>query len=38
MDNTFVTLEDKYWKYDGFLPVEEKGLTIGGFESVFLQI
>ena len=35
MDNTFVTFEDKYWKYGGFLPVEEKGLTIGVFESAF---
>ena len=31
MDNTFVNFEDKYWKYGGFLPLEDKGLTIGGF-------
>ncbi len=35
MENTFVTFEDKYWKCGGLLPVEEKGLTIGGFESAF---
>ena len=35
MDNTFVTFEDQYWIYGGFLPVEDKGLTIGGFESAF---
>ena len=38
MDNTFVTFEDQYWIYGGDLPVEEKGLTIGGYESAFLQI
>ena len=35
MDNTFVTFEDQYWIYGGDLPVEEKGLTIGGYESAF---
>ena len=35
MDNCFVTYEDQYWIYGGSLPVEEKGLTIGGFESAF---
>ena len=35
MDNTFVTFEDNYWKYGVLLPGEEKGLTIGGFESAF---
>ena len=36
MDNTFVTFKDRYWIYGGNLPVEEKGLTIGGYESAFL--
>jgi hypothetical protein len=35
MDNTFVTFEDQYWIYGEDLPVEEKGLTIGGYESAF---
>ena len=35
-DNMFVTFEDQYYIYGEFLPVEEKGLTIGGFESAFL--
>ena len=35
MDNTFVTFEDQYYIYGGFLTVEEKGPTIGGFESAF---
>ena len=33
MDNCFVTYEDQYRIYCGMLPVDEKGLTIGGFES-----
>ena len=33
MANTFITFRDKYWLYGGEVPVEEKGLTIGGFES-----
>ena len=33
MDNTFVTFEDQYWIYGGYLPVEEKGLAICGYES-----
>ena len=36
MDNTIVTFKDRYWIYGGNCPVEEKGLTIGGFESAFL--
>ncbi len=35
IDNCFVTYEDQYWIYGGNFPVEEKGLTIGGFESAF---
>ena len=35
MNNTFVTFSDQYWIYGGLLPVEEKGLTIGGYESAF---
>ncbi len=38
MANTIVTFEDQYWEYGGAVPVEYKGLTIGGFESAFLQI
>ena len=37
MANTLVTFEDQYYIYGGDLPVEGKGLTIGGFESAFLQ-
>ena len=33
MANTLVTFEDQYYIYGGDLPVENKGLTIGGFES-----
>ena len=36
MDNTIITFKDRYWIYGGNCPVEEKGLTIGGFESAFL--
>ena len=35
MNNTFITFGDQYWIYGGFLPVEDKGLTIGGYESAF---
>ena len=35
MDNTYVTFQDQYWIYGGHLLVEEKGLTIGGYESAF---
>ena len=35
MDNTYVAFQDQYWIYGGHLPVEEKGLTIGGYESAF---
>ena len=37
MDNVFVTFEDQYYIYSGFLPVKEKGLAIGKFESVFFD-
>ena len=33
MTNTLITFEDKHYIYGGDLPVEEKVLTIGGFES-----
>ena len=36
MDNSIVTFKDRYRIYGGNCPVEEKGLTIGGFESAFL--
>ena len=35
MNNTFVSFGGQYWLYYEFLPVEEKGLTIGGYESAF---
>ena len=28
MNNSFITFGDQYWIYGGFLPVEDKGLTI----------
>ena len=36
--NTLITFEDQYYKYGGTVEVDYKGLTIGGFESAFLQI
>ena len=33
MTNTFIQFKDQYWLYGGNRPVNEKGLTIGGFES-----
>ena len=35
MANTLITLKNQYYIYGGDLPVEEKGLTIGGFKSAF---
>jgi hypothetical protein len=36
MGNTLITFVDKYYEYGGEADVEEKGLTIGGFESAWL--
>ena len=36
MANTLVTFQGQYWEYGGKCDVEEKGLTIGGFESAWL--
>jgi hypothetical protein len=36
MCNTLITFEDQYYEYDGGKDPEEKGLTIGGFESAWL--
>jgi hypothetical protein len=36
MGNTLVTFVDKYYEYGGEADVEEKGLTIGGYESAWL--
>ena len=33
---TFLQFEDKYYEYYGGVDVEERGLTIGGFESAWL--
>jgi hypothetical protein len=36
MGNTLLTFVDKYYKYGGDLDVEDRGLTIGGYESAWL--
>ena len=36
MSTTFIQFKDQYWLYGGGLAVDEKGLTIGGFESAWL--
>jgi hypothetical protein len=36
MGNTLITFEDKYFEYDGDRDVNDKGLTIGGYESAWL--
>ena len=36
MCNTLITFEDQYYEYDGGKDPEEKGLTIGGYESAWL--
>ena len=36
MGNTLLTFVDKYYEYGGEVNVEEKGLTIGGYESMWL--
>ena len=33
--NTLVQSQGQYWQYGGDLDVDEKGLTIGGYESAF---
>ena len=36
MGNTLLTFVDKYYEYGGEVNIEEKGLTIGGYESTWL--
>ena len=36
MGNTLLNYKDKYFLYDGDLKIEERGLTIGGYESAWL--
>jgi hypothetical protein len=36
MENTLMTFQDQYYIYDGDQSLEEKGLTIGGYESAWL--
>ena len=36
MGLTLLTFVDKYYLYDGNVPVNERGLTIGGYESAWL--
>jgi hypothetical protein len=36
MVNTLITFEDKYFEYDGDRDVNDKGLTIGRYESAWL--
>jgi hypothetical protein len=36
MGNTLITFKDKYFEYDGDGDVNNKGLTIGGYESSWL--
>jgi len=36
MGNTLLTFVDKYYEYGGDESVEERGLTIGGYESAWL--
>ena len=36
MCNTLISFEDQYYEYDGGKDPEEKGLTIGGYESAWL--
>ena len=36
MGTTLITFQDKYFLYDGDKTIEEKGLTIGGYESAWL--
>ena len=36
MSTTILTFCDKYYLYDGDLQIENRGLTIGGYESAWL--
>lgn len=36
MENTLLTFQDQYYVYDGDRSLDEKGLTIGGYESAWL--
>jgi len=36
MGNTLITFKDKYYEYGGSTNIEERGLTIGGYESAWL--
>jgi hypothetical protein len=36
MENTLLTSQDQYYIYDGDQSLDEKGLTIGGYESGWL--
>ena len=36
MENTLLTFQDQYYIYDGDQSLDEKGLTIGGYESAWL--
>jgi hypothetical protein len=36
MENTLLTFQGQYYIYDGDQFLDEKGLTIGGYESAWL--
>ena len=36
MSNTIVSFKDRFFEYDGDVDTEERGLTIGGYESAWL--
>ena len=36
MSNTIVSFKDRFFEYDGDMDTEERGLTIGGYESAWL--
>jgi hypothetical protein len=36
MENTLLTIQDQYYIYDGDQSLDEKGLTMGGYESAWL--
>ena len=36
MGNTLITFKDRYYEYGGSTNIEERGLTIGGYESAWL--
>ncbi len=37
MQSTYLQFQDDYYEYDGDQPPEDRGLTIGGYESAFLS-